>query len=183
MTIKKFVALLSACCSILIYSITAIQVSAITSTPRFIDNDTNVSGYSNSRYGFSEYMSSSSLYYSDARIQNSNNSSYSYHYHFPTVSTTKDNISVEIKAYLNHSRFTDPRAEYYASVNIDDVYYKIGTINQNSANAGWNYVNTRSFSKNYKIQGAFVVNEAYVCPSGSSGYETGADAVYVTPSY
>ena len=82
MTIKKFVAVLSACCSILIYSITAIQVSAITSTPRFIDNDTNVSGYSNSRYGFSEYMSSSSLYYSDARIQNSNNSSYSYHYHF-----------------------------------------------------------------------------------------------------
>ena len=51
MTIKKFVAVLSACCSILIYSITAIQVSAITSTPRFIDNDTNVSGYSNSRYG------------------------------------------------------------------------------------------------------------------------------------
>lgn len=102
---------------------------------------------------------------------------------FPTVPTTKDNISVEIKAYLNHSRFTDPRAEYYASVNIDDVYYKIGTINQNSANAGWNYVNTRSFNKNYKIQGAFVVNEAYVCPSGSSGYETGADAVYVTPSY
>ena len=89
MTIKKFVAVLSACCSILIYSITAIQVSAITSTPRFIDNDTNVSGYSNSRYGFSEYMSSSSLYYSDARIQNSNNSSYSYHYHFPTVSTLR----------------------------------------------------------------------------------------------
>ncbi len=159
----------------------ATPVLASTSVPRFIDNDTNVSGYSNSRTGFSEYMSSSSLYNGDARIQSSGSNSY-YYYNFPSVTVSANAPTIQVKAYLNHSRFTDNQAKYYVCVNIDDVYVNIGTINQNTATSGWNPIQ-KSISSGHKRSGVYYIDSSFVQTSGNSGYSTGTDAVYVTPIY
>ena len=176
----RFITILSACCAILMCSVT--QVSASTSTPRFIDNDSNVSGYSNNRTGFSEYMSLSSLYNGDARIQSPCNSGSYYYYNFPNVQVTANSLSVQVKAYLNHSRFNDPEANYYVCVNTDDVYYYIGKINQDIAISCWNPIQ-RSVPNGYKLNGRYYIDSCYVKSSGTSGCSTGADAVYVTAIY
>ena len=79
--------------------------------------------------------------------------------------------------YLNNVKFTDPQARYY--VEQRDGGYFIGTINQNTARAGWSYL-SYTINKNNNTPGSYSVEGLMVEPSGlnMSGY-TGADAISI----
>lgn len=170
--LNKFIA---SCISIATIAI-PMSITANASTySRLIDNDpTSSSGNSSSNSGFS-YISGGSCYNGDARIISSGNASSFYHWIHPKISLGGvKTVSVSLQVYLSDSRFTDPSAKY--TVYKNGASLTVGYINQNTAVSGWNY---RTKSSN-DFTGLWLVS---VSPSGTSGYQTGADAVNVTYTY
>lgn len=151
---------------------------AVNSVAVYIDND-DAHGYSNTRRGFDTYLSGDSHYNGDARRQ-STGGNYEYAWWLNSASeTSSSSIIVTLEAYVNHSNFTDPNATYY--VNGCDTIFEVNSINQNTADAGWNYVGRRVVKPLTSIGYTRITTSAVcVIPSSNSGYNTGADGIWVT---
>lgn len=124
------------------------------------------------------YITDSRLYNGDARCVASGNSADEYYWKHPGISSsTPTYFKIHVRTYLNHLSFTDPSATYYVEY-FRNVYYPVGSLNQNNAPAGW----TEIISKDVKTlftNGGYWSSDAYIEPSGKSGYNTGADAIQV----
>lgn len=161
----------------LIFSLSINTLAASTSFT--IDNDTIDSTCKNMRVGFSVYATGNSQYNGDCRRESISNKSAWYSW---TCSSKmlRSNSPIKLKAgiYLNNVKFTDPQARYY--VEQRDGGYFIGTINQNTARAGWNYI-SYTINTNNNTPGSYSVEGLMVTPSGinMSGY-TGADAISIS---
>lgn len=164
----------------LITNFTSATVNAASVT-KTIDNDTNVSGYSNynGNSAFS-YITASYLYNGDARIASSSSSNNYYEWHYPSIFAEKTSCTCKVQAYLNHSNFTDTSASYYVGL-AQTMAYRVGSINQNTAPSGWTSI-SRNFSS--VPEGNFFSSTyASVHASGASGKYTGADGLKVTITY
>lgn len=166
----------------------SVNASAYVSLTRTIDNDSIATGYGNNdvRSAYT-YMKSSSLYNGDARYISSSNSNCEYYWSYPGLtSNTPEYFNITVGAYLNHSLFTDTAAKYYVNY-YPHTYSPVGSINQNTAPGGWNYItvkNVRSLNINSSSQFAgYYSYDAYITPSGLSNKYTGADGLQVRFSY
>lgn len=156
---------------------TAISVNA-TTVSHYIDND-DAQDYKTEKNGFSTYLSSG--YRGDSRMQSSSNTSAYYKWWFPFF-VTQNTVSWKFMVYLANPSFTDPSAEYriHGGENMY-IEFKILHINQDKAANGWNeYYGTRSVTVGKASLGP---NYVKLIPSEKSGYNTGADGVYVKFTY
>lgn len=169
--IKRVISYLSALC---------IAFSAMASFNSFayleIDNDDS-KGYSNINNGFNTYLSGSSHFRGDARRNyNSEYANYTYEFSGSGKSTTTS-FKVKLYAYVNDSTFTNPSAKYVAYGNSSA--YTFGTLNQDTAFGGWNYVGEATVKPltqyGYK---SVTCNAVGVGTNGPLRY-TGADGVRV----
>lgn len=143
----------------------------------YIDNDDISGNYSNTRNGFNTYITGSSLYLNDARTQASGNSGYIYQWNLDDYSKfSTGTITLKLYAHLNHTSFTDPRAEYYAYTIYDA---SVGYLNQNLAPGGWNLIGT-TYITPYPSTSNACLYGAYVRPSNQNGYTTAADGAHLT---
>lgn len=159
-----------------ISSLSCISASAY-STTITIDNDTNVSGYSNRYSGSWQYIrNSASCYNKDARMASSSSQGNCYFWTFNNyVGSANGYTSCQLSVYLNHASFTDTKASYNIETTVaQSSNVSVGTLNQNTAPGGWYVFNSRSFRGQIK--------EFNVYASGNSGQYTGADGVkaYIT---
>lgn len=176
----KFVLLLGMIMALLVGG--SIGANAYTTyTTHIIDND-DAQGYSNDRYGFDTKLSARSLYYGDARLQTCNSNGSTYYYNFtPYGRSTK--IYATVSAYLNHTKFTDPRAAYYINDYSTAGSALAGYINQNTAPGGWNQIGTASTGIR-SASGLYATQRVELCASTQgSSYNCGADAIKVVLQY
>ena len=155
------------------------SVVAISSMADFyIDND-DAHGYSNARIGgFDTYLSGSSHYNGDARREETGKNAEYWWYFEGSGKTSSTSITVTLHAYVNHSTFTDPKANY--CVNACSTNFDIGYLDQDSADAGWNYVGRRTVKPLTSIGYNSVTPTGIVVqPSSFNGYNTGADGIRV----
>ncbi|MCM1006946.1 MAG: hypothetical protein NC485_03285 [Ruminococcus flavefaciens] len=149
---------------------------SLNSKALYIDNDDS-KGYSNGRNGFDTYITSSAYYRNDARTQSSG---YTKQYSWNLdndIKVSYTGIDVSLYAYVNDSSFTDPRAKYSA---VASYQYAIGTLNQNTAARGWNYVGKVRLTPLTAVGEKTVALYGVVLEAGSSyGYTTAADGVQV----
>lgn len=148
----------------------------LNSNALYIDNDDS-KGYSNSRNGFDTYITSSAYYRNDARTQSSGyTKQYTWNLdHDGKASYT--GIDVSLYAYVNDSSFTDPRAKYSA---LASYQCTIGTLNQNTAARGWNYVGKVRLTPLTEVgERTVALYAVQVEPGSSYGYTTAADGVQV----
>lgn len=152
------------------------SMMAMNSNAVYIDNDDS-QGYSNGRNGFDTYVTSSAYYRNDARTQSSG---YTKQYSWNLGDDRKvsyTGIDVSLYAYVNDSSFTDPRAKYSA---VASYQYAIGTLNQNTAARGWNYVGKVRLTPLTAVGEKTVALYGVVLAPGSSyGYTTAADGVQI----
>ncbi len=146
-----------------------------------IDND-DAQGFSNGRYGFETKISSSSLFYSDARTQKCNMNGSVYYYNFtPYGRSTK--IYATVSAYLNHANFTDPSAGYYINDYSTAASTLAGYINQDKAPGGWNTIGMATTGIR-NASGLYATQRVELYPStAGAGKTCGADAVRVVLQY
>ena len=150
----------------------------VASTSFTIDNDTIDSACKTMRDGFSIYATGKSQYNGDCRRESISNKTAWYSWTCSSKMLRSSNpIRLTAGIYLNNVKFTDPQARYY--VEQRDGGYFIGTINQNTARAGWSYL-SYTINKNNNTPGSYSVEGLMVEPSGlnMSGY-TGADAISI----
>ncbi|MCM1007273.1 MAG: hypothetical protein NC485_04945 [Ruminococcus flavefaciens] len=162
--------------------------TAVTSSIREVDNDSIAPGCGNVNVNNAySYITDNSLFNGDARCVASGNTANTYHWkHGGLSSSVPTYFTVHVGAYLNHLSFTDPAAKYYVEYR-QYMSTPVGTINQNLAPAGWNYISVKDV-KSYILSGGggyagYWSSDAYVEPSGRSGYYTGADAIRVWFTY
>lgn len=134
--------------------------------------------------GFSE-ITGTYLKNGSAMIANSNGSNY-YSWSFSPLGKNfyqKTKCKAKVGAYLRHSDFTDPKAKYSIEVG-SFVYHSVGTIDQEYALNGWNYIESNEFDT-YESGGYEILycSKAEVTSSINSNDKTGADAIYVQLSY
>lgn len=168
MKFKKVISTLSAM-SVLFSS--GVMVANAVNTVE-VDNDTIASGCSNSNSGCT-YITGNTLYNGDARISSSSEHG-EYRWYFPNQVDGQCTKDVAIFAYLDHGEFTDPEAKYY--INDGPSKYNVeyvGSINQNKASRGWNYVATNATFAGVSLH-------AEVRSSDKNGSRMGADAIRVT---
>lgn len=178
---KKLILILSVTIMCMVWCTPATAVSVESNTARSsvrytIDNDTIDSRYSNTRYGFSIYYEGSQHYNGDARRTASANKNHRYGWVGTNFYTPKKELYVTIGMYLNSSLFTDSRTGYWSNQGIDS--FLIGRKNQNTAPAGWSYMNG-VLDKNYATVEGIPLKGIDVAPSGTGSGYTGADAISV----
>lgn len=147
-----------------------------------IDSVTEDNGSSDDSLNFSEitgtYLQGGSAYIADT----GNKSATYYKWNVSNIGKIfyqKTYCKAVVGAYLRDSRFTDPYAKY--AIQISGFVSKdIGTIDQDAAKNGWNYIESDRFAASAD-SGNYILScsNAYVYPSSYSGYETGADAIYI----
>lgn len=177
--IHKLTTTISETVTVICCTISTIPVDAY-NVQYTIDNDPSDSrfGSYNAANAFS-YITANGLYNGDARSVASSTKSAFYRWTYPSCGQYgSSTLTVKVEAYLNHGSFTDPAAEYYVQLS-ESRYSKAGTIDQNKAKAGWNYISQKSYTSPY-AGGGFISKGAEVWASGQSGYITGADAIRVT---
>lgn len=158
----------------------SIAFAAMTTVNSFayveVDNDDS-QGYSNFNNGFDTYLSGNSHFRGDAR-RNYNSTYANYTYEFAgDGKTTKTSFKVKMYAYLNDATFTNPSAKYVAYGNSSS--YTFGTLNQDLAAGGWNYVGEATVKPLTQYGYTSVTcNAVGVETNGHSRY-TGADGVRV----
>lgn len=169
-SIRKVIAVSTIC--VLLLFIGVINVSA---TTLIMDNDALTSSGVTNPFGPYEgsgtfsYITNSGLYNGDARMVYSPNGGY-YVWKYASVKPS----GVFAHVYLNHSSFTDPKAEYvhhdyYGSAHTSQLF---SYLNQNTALSGWNYIGHVSISGRECIH--------IGCrASRTSGTYMGADAIRV----
>ena len=175
MKVPKYILSILLVTSLLIGGSLNLSAYTITQT-HIIDND-DAQGYSNGRVGFDTVIHANYLYYGDARIQSCNYPGSAYYYYF-TPYGGNYKIYGQVSAYLNHSKFTDPRAAYY----INDYSYSssafAGYINQNLAPGGWNSVGIATATI-HSADGLYSTRRVELVPSNTSGCFCGADTIKV----
>lgn len=140
----------------------------------YVDND-DASGYSNSREGFNETLSSSSYYRGDARRNGGSAGSYSWYFNGSGKGSTSS-FDVSMYAYVNDASFTNTSARYVANGN--STWFTIGYLNQNSAAGGWNYIGRTTVTPLYEYgYNSIAVNSVTLI--ANSTYYTGADGIQV----
>lgn len=162
--------------------------TAVTSVTREVDNDSIAPGCGNVNVNNSySYITGNGLFNGDARCVASGNTNNKYYWeHQGLGSSVPTYFTIHVGAYLNHLSFTDPAAKYYVEYR-QYMSAPVGTINQNTAPAGWNYISVKDV-KSYVPNGSggyagYWSTDAFVEPSGKSGYYTGADAIRVWFTY
>lgn len=174
------------CCMMAVSSLFCISASAATVTSTEVDNDTGISGCSNSDpTGVFWLYYDSGCKYGEARITNATNYSGQYKWNFPSIGFGGESNSATYRlttrtyVYLNSSTFTDTGARY--KIRISGYETSVGSLNQNTAPSGWSVITYNTMSPN--ANGAFWCNSISVLPSGHSNQVTGADSVYESITY
>ena len=171
MKVHKAIAIPS-CVIVFLLNSASFTASATTTYNYYIDNDDISGNYSNSKNGFNTYITGSSLYLNDARTQASGSSSNVYQWNLGNYSKfSTGTITLKLYAHLNHTSFTDPRADYYAH-SISEA--QVGYLNQNLAPGGWNLIGT-TYITPYPSTSNACLKGACVRPSNLNGYTTAAD--------
>ena len=169
------------CCFLaltLLATVFSFSASAASSTNFIIDNDSSDSACDTEHLGFDIYVTGSSHYNGDCRrALTSNTDAWHIWENESKMLRSTNPISVTAGIYLNNSRFTDPDAHYY--VQQRDGGYLMKRLDQNTARAGWTYINY-TINKNYATPGGYSVKGVMVCTSGSGTGYTGADAISVS---
>lgn len=154
-------------------SITALPAFAVT-TGYVIDNDPLAStGYTASSYNFT-YYSFSGSYNGDARRASSSTQA-RYSWVHPITTFNSQNVHYQLQAYLNHSTFTDPAAQYTFEVDGTMSTDSI-VINQNKAPSGFGNTYTMTTKAN-------LIREIRLNTSGTPNCYTGADAISIKYTY
>lgn len=163
-----------------------LDASAVTQKSGYVDNDTNVSGYSNNSStgthcdDWGVYLYSGN--YGDSRYRQSTTRKY-YEWVWGHIVNTSSPVTWKAKVYLNNYSFTDPSAEYTVMRNSSQmIAFCNFNINQNIAPSGYSvFSGIESFL--YISGGTFHPWYAHVRNSGISGVGTGADTFYYEFSY
>lgn len=138
-------------------------------TTYYIDNDTQVSGYSNYITGTWNHVTGDSYAFSyDYRIHYGNYYPDQYGWKMNSVYLSSAPISI----YLNNANFTDIDASYGRIIGAGHSIGYFTSINQDTAYPGWNSLGTVSLNSSYPF-------EIDVCCSQAT-FNTGADALSVT---
>lgn len=148
-------------------------------------DDDDAQGHSNASYGPWSRVYSSNLKYGEGLITSTglyNGRVRSYEWLFKNAVLGYDWMGIEAKVWLYHSSFNDPEATYAVKVN-NILSYTVGTVNQNTAPAGW----TKFPKKEWPRPGLDPGNSArgiILWPSSdSSAYTCGADWIEATVYY
>lgn len=189
----KALALFSLVLALAIMFVVFAEVPVFASTVLLVDND-DAQGHSNYSYGFGSHLNESGCYYGDARTQSTGTPSSGYSYYFYRYVYNTNSIvhrvgqfTADLEVYLNSNNFTDPAAKYYLHYNGDSSGTVIvkrvsgaNYVNQNTAPAGWYpYFATTTLGMLSPVLN-YYADYVELRSSGSTGYTTGADAVYVT---
>lgn len=177
---KKWVSFFVAVTLLMVCTMRAWAVSFEPNTTRSsvnyrIDNDTIDSRYRNERYGFSTYYEGAQHYNGDARRTASVNKNHHYQWLGPRFDTPNKKIYLTMGTHLNSSLFTDTKARYWSIQGFE--MFLIGTKNQNTAPAGWSYMNG-VLDRTYEGPG-MRLDGICLMPSGTGSGYTGADAISV----
>lgn len=127
--IKKLVSLFMA---VVLFSVATISASAA-STYIGIDDD-DAQGYGNDSFGTWTRVYNSNLKYGEGLYTQCNDSRKFYEWIYNPIGG-KNDMYVTLSVWLYDSTFNDPAASYYVEAGY--VYNTIGTVNQNTAPAGW----------------------------------------------
>lgn len=164
----------------LLASVVSIPASAATKSV-YIDNDDSYGHYT-TKYGFNNYITSSSYYRNDARTQSAGNTSYYYYYGLSNdLITTSSSANVTLFVHLNDYSFTDTKANYTAICTYED---DLGVYDQNSAPSGWSIAKTftvapiTSIGEHSTSLFAIRLNSGYI-----SSATTAADGIRIYATY
>ncbi len=166
-----------------ILTIFAVPASAATGTYVGVDDD-DAQGNSNKSYGSWTRVYSSNLKYGEGLITTcttygSNNARKSYQWIFAHPVYGQKEMGITLSVWLYHSQFNDPAAHYSAWMH-SYTSQGIGTINQNTAPAGWTDFKLTTLG-GYDASGANVCQGITLTPSTrGSSYTCGADWVEAT---
>lgn len=182
--LKRISGLISACLCLI--SGTCFSANAAT-LDAYVDNDTNVAGYSNNSHTYTHYSGEWGTYLytgnnGDSRLRQSTEKA-SYEWVWNGSIETQGGIHWTAQVYLADSRFTDPAALYeiYKDT-IEYIPFASFTINQNTAPNG--YSTFSSYRGSPSVTGGFL-HPWYACVtnSGRSGVGTGADTFHFRCNY
>ncbi len=171
MKFKRFTALI---CSALLALCSTTMLSASAQTTGYvIDNDPLASSGYHHIYGGFTYHSFSGSYNGDARRAPTNSGAF-YGWCHEQKSFIKRTVNYAFQAYLNHSTFNDPAAEYL--VNTDGTLDSLCIINQATAPSGFCSTRTATLS-------ASLIQQVRLHPSTRNNYNAGADAISIKYTY
>lgn len=180
MKITRKISALLACAMLTITSMGSFSANAAYS----LGSVTEDNGSDDTAVGFSE-ITGTYLYGQTAMIADSNGSNY-YDWKFSTLSkmfNQETKCKAKVGAYLRHSSFTDPSAAYSVQI-CGAIYAPVGTIDQEYALNGWNYIESEEFDTVWSGGNEWIsCSKAEVCSSSSRGDQTGANAIYVSFTY
>lgn len=153
----------------------------------YVDNDTNVAGYSNNSHTYTHYSGEWGTYLNtgnngDSRLRQSTTKA-SYEWVWNGNISTQGGVHWTAEVYLADSRFTDPAAVYeiYKDSNMY-IPFASFTINQNTAPSGYTTISNYKGSPSV-TGGSLQPWYACVTNSGRSGVGTGADTFHFRCTY
>ena len=173
---------------VLLFSFASITLdaNALTHKYGYVDNDTNVSGYSNNSSMSTHCDNWGTYLYSgnngDSRYRQSTTKA-CYEWVWGKSIYTSSSITWKAKVYLNNYSFTDSNAHYtIMKDSMDLISFCHFYINQNTAPSGYSVFSGTNYSPTIS-GGVFRPWYGYVQNSGLSGVGTGADTFYYEFSY
>lgn len=145
-------------------------------------DDDDAQGNSNSSGGTWSKVYSDNLRYGEALYTScttyGNGATKFYRWIFANPVRGSGDMGITLSVWLYHSSFTDPAATYYAYTHSYSLQ-KIGTVNQNTAPAGWTDFDYKTI-RCLDAGGANVIQAIEMRTSQNAGRSCGADWVEAT---
>ena len=176
-TIKRLVSLLLA----IVLLCTLVMSASAAGTYVGVDDD-DAQGNSNLAGGTWSKVYSSNLWYGEALrtacTTYGNGATKFYRWIFANPVWGEGRMGITLSVWLYHSSFTDPEATYYAYTH-SYTSQKIGTVNQNTAPAGWTDFDYKII-ESLDAGGSNVIQAIEMRTSLDAGSYCGADWVEAT---
>lgn len=163
---------------VMMLSMLTLSVSAATGTYVGIDDD-DAQGHSNDSSGTWTRVYSNNLRYGEGLITTCNSSSKFYEWIFRSPVYGEGYMDITLSVWLYHPQFNDPAASYSVFTHSYTAF-SIGTVNQDTAPAGWTDFPRKSI-RAMDAGGANVCQSFIMDPSTrGASYTCGADWVEAT---